>query len=153
MTRTLASLFVSLFSVAAIALPGTAGEAGRLRFRAGTLEARLSWLQGPSADGESILRVEWKDAATQAVVEPGTSFEVSVWMPSMGHGSSPTQLRRVLDSDGGVLSGSYDVAAMYFVMAGAWEVRFELARPDGTIETQTWLVDIAATDLGGRRSN
>lgn len=123
-----------------------AAEAGRVSFRSGALLAHLFWLQGPASQGESVLRVEWTDAH-QHPVEPGRPFDVSIWMPEMGHGSSPTQLRRVLDPHGDVLVGSYDVAAMYFVMTGTWEVRFSLA--DGTTETQSWRVEITDPSSSG----
>ena len=41
-----------------------------------------------------------------------------LWMPSMGHGSSPTRVER-LDT------GTYRASEVFFVMPGEWELKFE----------------------------
>lgn len=43
--------------------------------------------------------------------------EVMLWMPSMGHGSTPTQTSR-LDI------GTYRASNVFFIMPGDWEIRF-----------------------------
>lgn len=45
--------------------------------------------------------------------------EVILWMPSMGHGSTPTQTTR-LDV------GTYRTSQVYFVMPGEWDIRFQV---------------------------
>lgn len=45
--------------------------------------------------------------------------QVILWMPGMGHGSTPTQTTR-MDL------GTYRVSQVYFVMPGEWEIRFQV---------------------------
>lgn len=41
-----------------------------------------------------------------------------LWMPSMGHGSSPTTVTHID-------TGTYRASRVYFVMPGAWDLRFQ----------------------------
>ena len=50
--------------------------------------------------------------------------KVVLWMPSMGHGSTPTQVRL---SD----IGSFEVNNVFFIMPGDWELRFQIQLPEG----------------------
>lgn len=45
-----------------------------------------------------------------------TNFKLDLWMPSMGHGSSPVTITQV-----GV--NKYQISEAYFIMNGSWEVR------------------------------
>lgn len=45
--------------------------------------------------------------------------EVILWMPSMGHGSTPTTVSAI---DVGI----YRVDEVFFVMPGEWEIRFQI---------------------------
>lgn len=45
--------------------------------------------------------------------------QVVLWMPSMGHGSTPTQTTRVDE-------GTYRVTNVFFIMPGDWEIRFQV---------------------------
>jgi hypothetical protein len=45
--------------------------------------------------------------------------QVILWMPSMGHGSTPTQTSRVDQ-------GTYRASNVFFIMPGEWEIRFQL---------------------------
>jgi hypothetical protein len=127
--------------------PSTPSHDGHLVFDGGSLHAHLVWDQGPDAEGgESILRLEWHDGRTHAPVEPGRPLEVSLWMPSMGHGSAPTQVQRSIDSSGQVELGVYVIRNLYFLMSGDWEVRFAVTHPDGQIETQVWSIYLEGDD-------
>ena len=146
--KTFFAMVIALFVTgAAHAHPG---HGGHLMFAGGKIHAHLSWDQGPDGNGgESIMRLEWHDGATHALIEPGLPFDVSLWMPSMGHGSAPTQIQRVLDNQGQVVTGTYQIRNMYFVMAGDWDVRVTLKYQDGTTETQTWSITVDGDDHGG----
>lgn len=52
-------------------------------------------------------------------VDPILPPSLLLWMPGMGHGSSPTQVTR-LDV------GTYRADQVFFVMPGEWELRFQL---------------------------
>lgn len=53
---------------------------------------------------------------------PG-DLTVLLWMPSMGHGSSPVKVER-LDV------GTYRASEVRFIMKGEWEIRFQLKERD-----------------------
>lgn len=45
--------------------------------------------------------------------------QVILWMPSMGHGSTPTATTRID-------IGTYRASNVFFVMPGEWEIRFQV---------------------------
>ena len=44
---------------------------------------------------------------------------VVLWMPDMGHSSSPTKVERIDQ-------GSYRVSNVFFIMPGQWQIRFQI---------------------------
>ncbi len=50
-----------------------------------------------------------------------------LWMPSMGHGSSPTEVTNLGD-------GFFKVTNIWFIMKQDWELRFTVQLDDGTRE-------------------
>jgi hypothetical protein len=56
------------------------------------------------------------------------AIAVVLWMPSMGHGSSPVQVEHL-----GV--GTYRATNVFFVMPGDWEIRIQLSDSTGVIDT------------------
>lgn len=135
-----------LLSAPAMAHPG---HGGHLKFFGEKLHAHLSWNQGPESGAESKMKLEWRDGATHALLEPGVPFEVSLWMPSMDHGSAPTKIRPVVDAQGQTITGTYEVYNMFFVMHGAWDVRVKIKDANGTEETKIWSVEITGNGHGG----
>ena len=88
--------------------------------------ASITWVTTPGeeSDGELLLRFWNPERATEAgpFVDPelGTPF-VQLWMPSMGHGSSPTRIAKQGP-------GEYRVTRVYFSMPGDWDIRVQLRR-------------------------
>ena len=113
----------------------------RLTFADGTVLADVTWLQPPRAPEENVMLIEWKDAAGRQIEPPG-AFKVVVWMPDMGHGSSPTKIARYADRSGRPTVGMYRVSDIYFTMGGYWEVQVKL-RYNGGEETQVVPATIA----------
>lgn len=62
------------------------------------------------------------------------AMSVVLWMPSMGHGSSPVAVER-LDV------GTYRAKDVFFVMKGEWEIRFQLK--DGNEVKDQAIISIA----------
>ena len=93
----------------------------------------MSWSTKPT-DAESgsfkfkIYRINLGDGSPVPVDPADVTLNVVLWMPSMGHGSSPVQLKK-LDV------GTYEVTDVFFIMRGAWEIRFQL-KNGKTIEDQ-----------------
>lgn len=107
-----------------------------LVFARGALHAHAKWIVGPQVSQVSLLRIEWMNGKTHTPTEPPGPFTVSLWMPDMDHGSAPTQLRRVLNPQGQVLTGVFDVYNVYFMMGGNWQVLIKLNYADGSSETK-----------------
>ena len=144
MKAVLFSLCAIFFSMSAFA---HSGHEGHLVFADGKIHAHLSWEHGPDGSGgESKMRLEWHDGATHALFEPGLPFSVSLWMPSMGHGSGPTQIQAVLNRNGEVVTGTYLVTNMYFLRMADWEIRVTMKYPDDREETQTWPIVVEGDD-------
>jgi len=55
------------------------------------------------------------------------SAEVKLWMPEMGHGSSPVKIQR-LDLK------HFQVSDAFFVMEGAWLVKVDVKTASGTVQ-------------------
>lgn len=122
-----------------------------LSFSNGAVLAHLTWADNSpdSEGGESRMFLEWLDGKTHQAIDPVTAFEVSLFMPSMGHGSAPTQIQRVLDGNGNVVMGFYEITNMYFLMPGDWDVRVALQNATGGIETRSWSVVIGGSSDHG----
>ncbi len=141
--------FLAVFAVClASVLPVWAHEGhehkpdAHLVFAGGRLHAHLIWQAGPAVGVESVLRLEFRDGSTHAAVAGPEDFDVSLFMPSMGHGSAPTAITRVLGDDGNPLTGVYRIANVYFLMGGDWEVRVVLKDEQGVEETRAFAVKI-----------
>ncbi len=110
-----------------------------LSYQGGNLKAALSWVpENPAVVGpESKLQVQWLNAADQAVDIDG-DFRVVLFMPDMGHGSSPTKIAKLSEP------GHYQVSKLYFTMPGTWEVRVTFRPADGSNpETQSLPITLA----------
>lgn len=76
----------------------TQTESGRLVFKI---------YRANSFDGSAVL------------IDPSFSPSVLLWMPGMGHGSSPTSTSR-LDI------GTFRTSDVFFIMPGEWEIKFQI---------------------------
>jgi hypothetical protein len=56
---------------------------------------------------------------TAVPVDPDFMPSLLLWMPSMGHGSSPTTVERVD-------VGSFRAKNVFFVMPGQWQLKFQI---------------------------
>lgn len=81
------------------------------------------WEAKPTATqpGSLIFKIFRQNQFDQTPVELDATQtpEVILWMPGMGHGSSPTQTTR-LDV------GTYRASKVFFIMPGDWEIRFSV---------------------------
>lgn len=138
MKTILATALAFFLSIPAFAYPE---HNGNLSFAGGKFLAYLSWDQEPNDyGGEPIMRIEWRNGATHEVVDTGLPFEVSLWMPSMGHGSAPTQIQPAVNDRGQAITGTYQIKNMHFLMPGDWDIRVTLKYQDDTLETQAWSI-------------
>lgn len=100
-----------------------------LRFSKSNLCLFWSWEKLPTdtESGTLILKVYRLNALDQSMfpVDPPHELDFVLWMPSMGHGSSPASLAKVD-------IGSYRITDVYFVMRGEWELIFRLKNGEQT---------------------
>ena len=71
---------------------------------------------------------------TAIMMENGDKVEVVLWMPSMGHGSSPTTVEK-LDV------GTYRTHDVFFTMPGEWQIKFQFKNLNNEL-TDEAIVDI-----------
>jgi len=109
-----------------------------LNFQNGAIKAELTWIdKAPTAGPESKLQVQWLNAQNEAIELDG-DFRVVLFMPDMGHGSSPTKIAK-LDTNPGL----YRVSKIYFTMPGLWEVRVTHRPANAAPETQALTLIVA----------
>jgi len=76
---------------------------------------------------EAVLSFENKDH-TPLTGEFPYEVHVKLFMPSMGHGSLPTQVTPEVGEGGKSLPGVYRVKDLYFSMPGDWEIQVDLRK-------------------------
>lgn len=85
------------------------------------------WEKKPTSSqpGSLIFKIFRQNQFDQTPIELDTLQvpEVVLWMPGMGHGSSPTQTT-LLDV------GTYRASNVFFIMPGQWEIRFSVKEND-----------------------
>ena len=96
----------------------------------------LSWEKMPteSAVGSFVFKTFRSNLADGSpVLEnlPGDEVAVALWMPGMGHGSSPVKVERVD-------VGTYRASQVFFTMKGQWEIRIQL-KERGDVKDQAIL--------------
>lgn len=118
-----------------------------LAFPAAGLCASLEWARQPieSESGTFILRF-WRagegDAISGPFVDPNGRPFVKLWMPSMGHGSSPVQVAQVKDAQNAPVPGVFEATQVYFVMPGRWEIWVQLKQGSQILEQAKLDVEI-----------
>ncbi len=122
--------------------------AGHLSFKQNTLHIHASFPNDPVVNQDSLLVLEAKDASTHKETELTDNVDVVLWMPSMGHGSAPTQVERAIDANGNILTGVFNVRNVFFIMGGEWEVRVTLTDAQGAQETKSFKVTLAGAGHG-----
>ncbi|MBN8542499.1 MAG: FixH family protein [Deltaproteobacteria bacterium] len=122
--------------------------AGHLSFKQNTLHIHASFPNDPVVNKDSLLVLEAKVASTHKETELTDNVDVVLWMPSMGHGSAPTQVERAVDANGNILTGVFNVRNVFFIMGGEWEVRVTLTDAQGARETKSFKVTLAGAGHG-----
>lgn len=82
----------------------------------------IDWITGPAKGENKFVIKSWhKDLGTLngPYQDLPSDLHVYLWMPSMGHGSSPVKIHKVSQ-------GEYEVSDAYFIMGGKWEIYFQL---------------------------
>jgi hypothetical protein len=97
--------------------------------------ASFDWNSEPSPENENSAILRFWDSATGSSAGPFRDADgevvVKLWMPSMGHGSSPV----TVTSNGG---GIYTASRVFFVMPGEWEVRVQIKKGGQIVDQATF---------------
>ena len=85
------------------------------------------WEKAPTSSerGSLIFKIYRANVVdgTPVELDMATMPSVVLWMPSMGHGSSPASVQR-LDV------GTYRAFNLFFVMPGIWQIKFQVPQGD-----------------------
>lgn len=97
-------------------------------FSQSQLCADMTWLKTPTEQeqGSFDLKFYSKESPEQ-LISPNFDIFVLLWMPGMGHGSSPVNVNKVSE-------GHYKVSNVFFVMKGEWEIHIQIKDGDKLIE-------------------
>jgi hypothetical protein len=92
------------------------------------IQALIKWEKLQTSNDMGVFNISffYKDDPT-TLIDPQGQVEVKLWMPSMGHGSSPVKIEKV-----GL--GLYKVTRVYFIMPGEWEIRIQITRETDVIQ-------------------
>ncbi len=100
------------------------------KFRKSHFLFTLDWDEAPRlGENKFVIRTWNKDRGTaQGPYEdtPG-DLVVFLWMPAMGHGSAPVEIRHLG-------SGETEVSNVVFIMGGSWQVKFQLKKNGKVID-------------------
>jgi nitrogen fixation protein FixH len=82
---------------------------------------QILWEQRPTETTFGSFIFSFVDTDTHTSIAPpkADTVKVVLWMPSMGHGSSPVTVEKVSD-------GVYRASHVFFSMGGDWDIRFQL---------------------------
>jgi hypothetical protein len=97
-----------------------------LKFPKTGLCASLEWLTPATSETEGEARLRfWNPAVASEngpFVNPGPTVFMKLWMPSMGHGSSPVTTAPERDASGALIPGLFRSTRIFFVMPGDWDL-------------------------------
>lgn len=103
-----------------------------VRFRESGLCLSWVWEKKPTSKttGSLVFKIyranRWD--GSPVMIDPGAAPALRLWMPGMGHGSSPTTVESVD-------LGTYRAKDVFFVMPGEWDLHFEL-KEDGAVRDE-----------------
>lgn len=82
----------------------------------------LHWNTTPTSTDYSDFTITFINST-----EPFDEIQVLLWMPSMGHGSSPVKVTAIT-------AQQFHISEVFFIMPGDWEIRFTLKKSGDTVD-------------------
>lgn len=131
MKSVILSIIFMVLGITAYGHQGSHSQSEHLTFAQGAYHAHVEWTVGPLVSDYSTLSLHWRSGVDHQIIAAPGNFSVELFMPSMGHGSSPTTVEAQND-------GSYKVSGVFFSMPGDWLVKVVLNEADGVQETQAF---------------
>jgi hypothetical protein len=84
----------------------------------------LDWITGPIKGESKFILKSWHEdlgSLSGPYQDLPNDLHIYLWMPDMGHGSSPVKIKKLG-------TGEYEVNSIYFIMGGKWEIYFQLLK-------------------------
>ena len=87
----------------------------------------LKWEKMPTESEMGSFIFTFSNPSTSVLLDVAseTNPKIILWMPSMGHGSSPVTVERLS-------VGLYRAKNVFFTMKGDWEIRFQTSNDQAT---------------------
>lgn len=100
----------------------------KLIFKKENLCIEMDWESFPTESEFGSFLLRFTDVNDRdLLISPDHELGIILWMPSMGHGSSPVTLREIEE-------GIYRASDVFFIMSGAWDIRFQLKDGERIVE-------------------
>lgn len=77
----------------------------------------MTWIKFPTESGFGSFLLVATESKTSLLKTDLATPQVTLWMPSMGHGSSPVKISELSP-------GVFLIEKVFFSMHGEWEIRF-----------------------------
>lgn len=130
------ALFAIAFLLTACAKPnyqdyGAAPKATLLFARAGW-SGDLRWESVPTVGkdpGSLVLRIWKTDSHPPTFPDAEMDLAAYLWMPSMGHGSSPVTVEKVSGQ-----IGTFRLSDIFIIMHGDWDMHLQLKRSGSVVD-------------------
>jgi hypothetical protein len=93
-----------------------------LQFKKTEYSLAVEWPYSPRTGRNKFLLKSWqktRGTLNGPYQDLPMTLNVTLWMPSMGLGSSPVKIKKVAP-------GEYEVSDVYFITSGKWEVKLQL---------------------------
>lgn len=88
----------------------------------------MLWQKMPTESEYGHFDFEFSNLKREVMAVPADAqVEVILWMPSMGHGSSPVVVNSIDQK-------KWLASEVFFIMPGDWEIRFQLKRNEEVID-------------------
>jgi hypothetical protein len=117
---------------------GSKPPACAFHFPKAALCASLEWIVKPSHDEKAEFRLRFwheRDGTEHGpYVDPPHAVAAKLWMPAMGHGSSPVRVGQEKDASLVPIPGVYLATDVFFMMDGEWEIWVQLKREREIVE-------------------
>lgn len=105
-------------------------QADGFHFSKTSFSFSIDWITGPAKGENKFLIKTWhKDFGTLngPYQDLPHDLHVYLWMPHMGHGSSPVKINKIAD-------GEYEISDAYFIMGGKWEIFVQLLKNKDVVD-------------------
>lgn len=126
-------LLLALFNFSC-ARPNYQDDTGRTpasdnEFSLRTLNLQFYWDHRPTDKKDAgSFTLEFFDPQDRSrFLDPQEDLVVFIWMPDMGHGSSPVKVDRLSQ-------GVYRISNVYFLMGGRWDIHIQLKQGEQLVE-------------------